>query len=347
MTEKNSEQQSNIPPASLPPGYFPPPYPFTPTPSVDDEIDLRELLRVLRANARLILKITLVTTLLATIAAFVMTPKYKGEVLLAPAAPQTGHGGLSSLINKFGGLASMVGVSLPGAGDADSAFATLTSRKTLLSYVKENNLKPILFYKRWDADKNKWKVNRSHWLKDILHIPLDENPSEQLAPGEPTDGQTYKLLSKRIVRVSQDKSSSLITLDVIWRDPAGAAAWANGLVAYANSELRKRDINDAERMIAYLTAQANKTDNPDIRTGLYQMIESQEQTAAVAASTTDYAFRIIDPAVPADLNNRVRPKRGLMIILALLGGMFIGGAYVLVRHAIKAKVHSDAAERND
>ena len=93
--------------------------PEKPRPSTpyDDELDLRELFRVLWAGKWLIGGITFAMTVIAVIVALMLPNIYRAEALLAPNQDE-GAGGLSALAAQYGGLASLAGIN-PGRGSSD------------------------------------------------------------------------------------------------------------------------------------------------------------------------------------------------------------------------------------
>ena len=83
----------------------------------DDEIDLRQLFRVLWAGKWLIVGITFAAAVIAVVVALMLPNIYRAEALLAP-NDQKGAGGLSALAAQYGGLASLAGINL-GGGTAE------------------------------------------------------------------------------------------------------------------------------------------------------------------------------------------------------------------------------------
>src|ERR1700674_6139739 len=78
------------------------------------------LLAILRFLGRhmVIITIFVVCFVIAAIAlAFTLTPKYRSEIIVFPASSS---GGLGDLGGQLGGLASLAGINLPGAGGKKS-----------------------------------------------------------------------------------------------------------------------------------------------------------------------------------------------------------------------------------
>ncbi|MGU5528099.1 GNVR domain-containing protein [Aeromonas caviae] len=100
-----------------------------------------------------------------------------------------------------------------------------------------------------------------------------------------------------------------------------------------NSTMKQRDQEESKRNIAYLTEQLSKTSVADMQKVFYQLIEEQTKTLMLAEVNQEYVFKVLDPAVIAE--EKIKPKRALIVVLgALLGGM-LGVMIILVRFAFR------------
>lgn len=335
-------QDKNPQPAPLPPGSYPPPYFYAPPSIKEDEIDLLDLAKTIWGERRLIIIITALATTIAVIAALIITPVFRSSTLLAPVIADSSKNSLSSLASQFGGLAALAGVTMPGGGNVDMAIATIKSRKFLLTFVKENNLKPVLFDDRWDRETQKWIVEEPSLIVRLKELILPEKPltepHEPLEAGEPTGNETYKFLMEEVLTVEMDTKTSLVTVGVNWKDPAKAADLANKLVARVNAVMREQAVADAEKSIAYLTEQLNHVSLADLRTVLFRMIEEHTKNMTLAKTQQEYAFKVIDPAVAPDIGDKIKPKRGLLVLLGFIIGGFIGVLIVFVRSGLRKEI---------
>jgi uncharacterized protein involved in exopolysaccharide biosynthesis len=59
-------------------------------------------------------------------------------------------------------------------------------------------------------------------------------------------------------------------------------------------------------------------------------MESQLKTKAVATVRKEYAFRVIDPAIPSDPDLRLRPHKAQYILIGLVMGFLTGIAMVFL-----------------
>lgn len=291
------------------PEYVPPYFRLT-----DDRLmDTAECLRLLWRERRLIGVIAIMAGLLAATWALVMPPVYRAEVLLSPV--QQGKGdGISGLLGQLGDLAALVETYVGGAKDRTSeSIATLKSRVLAREFITQRQLKPVLFADRWDRDNKTWRTG--------VRIPTDAEAVEQF--------------DRNVRAVSFDRRTGLVLLTVEWSDPILAAQWANLLVQDVNTRRRNEAINEARTSIEYLQRQLAKNNAIEIQQALYRLIEAQTKTMVVASTRDEYAFRVLDPAVPPE--KRVRPKRTLMVLVAVFLAIVIASAAVLVRNAFTRK----------
>ena len=263
---------------------------------MEEPINWREYWQVLVEHRKLIGIITAASTLLATATAFLLTPIYRAEVLLAPVSEERA-GSLSSLAGQFGDLAALAGVNLGTNKDKTAeSIAALKSRSLSVAFMEKENLKPILFPRKWSAETKKWKDQ-----DDV-----------------PTDWEAFEIFDKDIRLVNVDKKTGLVTLSIEWKDPVLAAKWANDLVKHVNIRLRNEAIEEAEKSVGYLEKQAAKTSAVEVQQAIYRLIEVQTKKQMLASTREEYAFAVIDPAVPPQ--NRIKPRRLVMMLFGFGAG---------------------------
>ncbi len=283
---------------AAPPEYYRPPYgPYPMGYAAEDEINLLDLWRVLMARKWLIVGLTFLATVAALVIALRTTPIYRAEALLAPV--EDDKNGAASALAQFGGLASMVGVSLGGGGNTEHSLAVLKSRAFLDDFIQENQLMPVFFEKLWDAEKQAWAV---------------EDPKQA-----PTAWDAYDVFSKNLLKTSVDKKSGLVTVGIEWKDPEQSAQWANQLVTRLNSHQRRVAIQEAEKSLAYLNEQLAKTPVVEMQQMLYRMLEAETKKIMLANVRDEYAFKVVDPAVVPE--RKIKPKRSLIVVLGFMAGL--------------------------
>jgi len=266
-------------------------------PAYDDEIDLWELWETIWSGRWLIVAIAGVFTLGGVTYALLAQESYKADVVLAPADKKSGAGGA---LAQFGGLASLAGISLPGAGEGEPV-AVLKSKDFARSFITDLNLMPVLFEGVDVGDK---KLD----IRDAVAA---------------FDG---------VRSVSEDKRTSLVTLSVRWKDPDTAAEWANVLVKRLNDRLRTQAQEESERNVAYLQREIAATSVVSLQQSMGRVLEGEMQKLMLARGNEEFAFKVIDRATPP--KQREAPKRTLIALVSMLAGGFLGILAVFLRKAI-------------
>jgi len=270
-------------------------------PVEDDEINLLDYWRILTRYKWLIILLTIMSGAGTIALAFSLTPIYRAEVTLAPAAED--KSAASALAGQFGGLASLAGVNLGGSGGkTEEAIATLNSRLFTDTFIKEKKLMPILFDDIWDENNKSWKVESD---KD-----------------KPTAWQAYKLFNADIRSISEDKKSGMLALSIEWKDPKIATQWANELVERINSHQKAAAIKESQQSIEYLKNELQETSVVEMRQAIFRLIEAQTKNIMLASVRDEFVFKIIDPAVVPEEN--IKPKKKLMAILGTIVGFMLG-----------------------
>ena len=273
------------------------------------EIRLLELWHAVWAGKWLIIAASLAFALLAVAASFLITPEYRSLAVLAPVGSE--RSGLASLAGQFGGLASLAGINLGTEDNVAESIAILQSRALTERFIRERNLLPVIFHEDWDSESGSWTV---------------DDPEDV-----PTVARGVERFNKSIRTVNQDVETGLVTLAIDWRDPVLAREWAQGLVDAVNADMRGRAIELSKRNIAYLKGQLEATDEVELRTAVYSVLESEMKNAMLAAVRADFAFEVLDPPVVPE---RVAwPNRILFAAVGLFAGGLIGLLTVLMRRA--------------
>lgn len=225
-------------------------------------------------------------------------PIFRAETVISPVHSGNlgGNGSLSGQLGGLASIASMAGVNLDSASSADrESKAILESRSLVEEFVKRNNLLRVML-----PDSNK---PPSMWL-------------------------AVKNFKEGVLAIRDDKRTGLLTIDVDWTDPAVAAQWANGFVALANERIRTRAIDQSTRNIDFLNKQIPQTSVVEVQRSIYNLIESELKTLTVASARAEFAFTVIDPAVPPE--RKLSPKRSLYALFGAFLGFTMGllAAYV-------------------
>lgn len=297
--------------------------------SKSDEINLEELWRVIWAGKLTIILISIVFAIASIFYALAQPNVYKASTIVAPVSNEAGAGGLSALAGQFGGLASMAGINL-GAGQSDKtdlALEIIKSRSFIQRFIEKYELLvPLMAAENWDMSTNTLILNQA------LYDPVNNKWKREVKlpkKAEPSYWEAYVEFSK-LLNVSQDKSSSMITIDLEYFSPYMAQQWLTWLVNDVNEYMREQDKKEAQDSINYLTTQLKETQVASMETVFYQLIEEQTKNMMLTQVKTEYVLKTVDPAqVPEE---KAKPKRALIVVLGTVLGGLISLIIIFVRY---------------
>lgn len=278
-------------------------------PRMDEGIaDLSRAAMIVLGNWKLMMAAAILGGVIGAAISLKMRNIYRSTVLVAPVS-QPGTGGVGALSSQFGGLAALAGIDLSASGGRKQEYiATLKSDGFAREFIVAEGILPILSEERRTLLDRLWKG------------------AEPLTLAEAADRFTSDVLA-----VSEDRKTGLLTVSVEWYKPELAAHWANLLIETANEKLRTETIRSTTQSIEYLNKELDKTNVVELRQAIYRVIESQVNSAMLANVQRQYAFKVLDPAVPSDPRDKVAPRRSLISIAGAMGAVLLAIAIVLWR----------------
>lgn len=246
--------------------------------------------------------ITVLVTAAALVMAFVLEPVYRVTVVMLPAEESPVDGAVRGL-GDLGALAAIAGFG-GGRGDLSvEAEALLRSRKFTEDFIRERNLLPVLFADDWDPVESRWAV-AEHEVPEI------------------SDG--FQVFDKKVRRVGRDRKTGLISLSIDWTDRVIAADWANDLVRRVNEEMRARALADSSATIAQLEKQLASTSVVPLQESIAKLLEAQIKRQTFAKVRSEFALRVVDPAVVPGDDEQVFPRKPVFALGGLAGGVCLG-----------------------
>jgi uncharacterized protein involved in exopolysaccharide biosynthesis len=291
------------------------------------DLSLREFIDLMMARRWLVIGTVLLFTAVSTTAAFLIPPTYEGTVVLVPAnTERIGESLGAGAGGQLGGIASVVGLNLNSRGSAtDEALAILRSRQFTETFISDRQLLPELFASKWDAERKQWKV-----------------PVEQ----QPTLGKANKYFDKKIREITQDKKTGLVTLRLIWKDRNEAAEWANDLARRLNEEMRTRALKRQDLSVGFLNHELQSTTEVVAREAIGRLIESELKQRMLANVTQEYAFRVVDRALPPDADDRVGPHRVQLMVGGAFAGFAVAALWIFIAASLRPRLSVPGATNN-
>jgi uncharacterized protein involved in exopolysaccharide biosynthesis len=264
----------------------------------ESEIDLFGISNVLRRYKLLVGLTTLFFGVASAVLALMLTPRFEAQVSVTEARDDS-LGGPNSLTGSLGGLASLAGVDIMANSASRDSLALLKSRRLVEEYITRNNLAPALFEDSAEPAR--------------LWFAVEE-------------------FRKNVLSIREDSRSGVTFVVVEWTDPKTAATWANGLVALVNELTRTRALEESKRNISYLKGQIEQTNVVELQKVMYKLIETETKTAMLANGRPEYAFTVVDPAVPPAI--RTSPRRTVIVALGIVLGFLAGAVLAFVHNSL-------------
>ncbi len=266
-------------------------------------IEITQLLGILWQRGLLLLCSGFLLAVSAYLVSFVLEPRFSAEVVLSPTEEKTG----SSVLGQFGGLATLAGISV-GGGKTQEPLAILRSREFARQFIEAHNLLPLLFKGKWDSSKGGWR--------DPADVPDLRDAVQKFHAS--------------VMSVSEDTKSGLVSVRIKWFDANQAADLANALTRQLNADLQLRAVREAERNIAYLKAESETAHVVPLQQSIGRLLETEMQKHMLAKGNPEFAFKIIDAAVPPKRPAWPRPL--LLAALGMVGGVVLAAVWVLARN---------------
>ena len=278
-------------------------------------VDFWGAVRYLMLRKWIVIAASLLFGLAGTAYAFIAAQWFRAEVAMIPVTQKSP---LSNL-GEIGGLASLAGIDLGSTGDEES-MATLRSRGFASEFITSRNLIPVLFANKWDAARGRWNSS---------------DPDDQ-----PDIRKAVEYFDEHVRTITEDKKTGVVTIDIEWKDPRLAADWANDLATRINARMRKRALAESERNVSYLQQQITAASVVSLQQSLGRVLESEMQKLMMARGSDEYAFKVIDSAVPP--RKRDRPQRVLIVVMSTIAGGLLTIGFLLMRRALMASARHRA-----
>jgi uncharacterized protein involved in exopolysaccharide biosynthesis len=266
--------------------------------SDDDEISLLDLLGVIAENLRLLIIGPIVAGLIGLGVAFWMTPIFTAKTTIIPPGQNT-SGGAAALLGQLGGLGALAG----------GAAGIKTPTDQYIAYLESNTLRDQLI--------EQFKLAKHYKAK------YQEEARKDL---------------KENSKITADKKSGLITIEVSDQDPQLAANLANAYVSALSTMLGKMALEDAKSRRQLLEQQINEATeksyrSPLVREAIIQAVVREYETAILDQKKDRPYIQQVDVGEVPELKSK--PKRTLIAIVVALVTGFALLLFVFVRKAFR------------
>jgi uncharacterized protein involved in exopolysaccharide biosynthesis len=264
----------------------------------EDEISIIDLLTVLGENKWKLFFIPFICACIAAGISLVLTPSYSAKAVFVNSSKSAGSQS-SQLLDQLGG----------GLGGAAAGLLGPNAGDTLVGLLQSNNVKDQLIEKF-----------------DLQNYYKRKNLEE-----------TRKALFAA-VKVSSDKKSSLITIEVTDKDPEFAANLTNAHLEALRKLQKRLSKEEAQQRRDYFEQQIEVISqkpfrDPFIQTGLMNSLIRQYETARMDESRESLVIQVVDPAIAPV--RRTSPKRAIIVLATGAITLFLTMLWIFIRNAMR------------
>ena len=283
----------------------------------DDEIDVRELFKVIWNDKKIVIAITSFFSLAAVIYSLLLPNIYESKALLSPVGEQVSS---NQSMKNLGGLASLAGIDISNQGGGNSAKAI--EKLGTLSFFQENIL-PNIFLPDlmasidWDEESNK-----VIYKEDLF------NTQAQKWSRIPSSQTSFKEFLE-VMEVTQDKTTGFVKISFKHYSPYVAKEWTELVVDQINDSFRTLDKLEAQASMDYLNAQMAQTSYSEIKEVIAQILKQKMQQLSLIEANEFYVFSYLDS--PAVEEEKIEPTRSKISIFGAVFGLLLGIIIVIVR----------------
>ena len=222
------------------------------------EVTLGFLVKLLWQKKFQIIIPTVIASVIAVLYAINKPNVYTAQGIYTPAS-QGDASSLSKLAGQFGGLASLAGVNLGGAGEDDTQVAIkfLKSRAFLQHFIDKYDLTDeLMAVEGWDRATDELIYDDTLYDKSKEKWVRTPPPKKAVIP---TAWEAYENL-KDILSIQYDDKEGIISINVTYYSPRLAKEWLELIVRELNLFWQKKKLSKSDRLLAGLTlkAQGNK-----------------------------------------------------------------------------------------
>ena len=226
-----------------------------------------------------------------------MRPAYRAEAVVM--AAQSSNSGLPASISSLVGSSALSTLGLAQDAAKSEILETLRSRAIVQEFIATRKLLPVLCSAR--------------------AIDCDSATDGDGVAAEQQMYDAVKLFREDLLSISEDSSTGVIHVSVIWYDRKLASDWCGGLIDLINRRMQASARDLAERRVGFLRQEYERTAIVSVQLAISSLLQSELSRAMDATTKPEYALRVVDPAGVPDDRHPVRPRKA---VIGAVSGVF-------------------------
>lgn len=270
----------------------------------DSSIDLWAIATTLGEEKKFIAIVTGAIVIITAIVSLIMTPIFAAKATFIVPSPSAGGSAAQAMAN-LGGLMGGGAASLLGGGKSpDEMYMEFLKSQTIANALIE-----------------KFDLQKRYETKSLA--------------------KTQAALKSRTL-ITSNKKAGLISVQVEDKDPQFSADLSNAYIAalkemlrnFAAGEARQRQQYYEDQLIRAKTELMGTTDYREmkVRESVLSVMMNQYEVATLD-SARESVIQVAEPAIPPE--QRIKPKRSIMVLIAGVAGLFLSILLALGRRKLK------------
>ena len=285
----------------------------TPTRYEEDEIDLGEYLSILRKTGWKIVLFPLAVGILTFLVVYLLPDIYRATAVLTPAVEEKRP-------NPALGVLASFGVEIGSPTKVEDLETLFKSKDLTVRVFRKYNLWLIVLPDRFDPVTGKMGVC---WTDRIFR--------GEKGPRAPSDWDAIRVAKDRMNVLTNRKSG---TISVSFESPSaeGSANIVKYYLEEGKSRLQEEALDRAVKNKKFIEEQIGKTVDALTRDRLYSLYGQEVEREMMGRNREQFGFRVVDsPRVP---DQKLKPRRSLNAILAVVLSFLAGWVFVVVRRTV-------------
>lgn len=298
-----------------------------------NQLDIETLVKLLWANKKIIISITLFFAMVSIIIALSIQNKYTSSSLVKIVNSDEQSSNASSLLSSYGGLASLTGIDISSLSDEKASYviALIKSKKFLSELLKKDDslTQKIFAMKKFYPESGKVDFYNSIYKQGEDKWVRKKSVGRSIKPSY-IELHEYYLSS---LDIHKDKDSGFIKISFTSKSPIFAFNMLEMILAETNLYIKEDELKRVEDALKYLSNKLETVTTDETLSTINQLIEVNLKKEALANINEEYFIKKID--YPFIAESKSSPNRAVICILLTFLGFLLSLAYVLVRNYLK------------
>jgi hypothetical protein len=297
---------------------------------LNDQIELRKLLLKLWRAKIYIIMLMIVSVCLASWYLQNAERKYTIEYKLKPVSETKSSPSMAGL----GGLASLAGIDLPSNSSNDfKIFKELITSVEAASIIFENkSLVKSIFKSEWNTSLNNYsspsKTKIETLFADFKKLLTGDEDNIYIPP----NARRLATFVRQNIKINEDKETGFLAISSETSRPDLLLSLIVEMTEASDKIMRQRYIEFSIEPLAFYKEKLRTARSREHRESLAELIGAEEQKLMFASRGK---YFIAEPYInPIKSIYPTSPNSVLILAVALILGLFIGSAAVLIQNAI-------------